>query len=102
MKTSSKRIDMEENKDISLLKMVKRAEPSPFLKTRVMAAIGSKVQERMPLSWAASLSFGLLLLVWLNSSFILNGSDNKENVLVQEARLATELNMDLTNQLYND
>ena len=98
---SSKETSMKEDKDIALLKTVKKVAPSPFLYDRIEAKINTLPNEELKSGWlvGAGLAFAVLLLFNISSiRFDINDStdlNHKKNILM-------DMGVQTSNQLYND
>lgn len=91
---------MNEDKNIALLKTVKKVTPSPFLYDKIEARINSQNSEELKGQWlwASSMVFAFLLL--LNVFFISNYSNIGSNTEIEA--IVEEMGLQQSNQLYYD
>lgn len=92
---------MEHNKAYESLARIERVDPPPFLFTRIEAHISAQKQERMPLSWALSLGFTLVVILLLNGSILLRYSTDDTSTNGLNA-LAAEMQIQTSDQLYDE
>ncbi|MCC7246796.1 MAG: hypothetical protein IT269_14015 [Saprospiraceae bacterium] len=82
--------------DLELFKKIKRVEPDPYLFTRVKAKIRFAAEERISWGWslAGSLAFGALV--------VFNVLTMQTQRAYPEATLLQQMNLDTSNQLYDE
>lgn len=93
---------MNEDKNIALLKTVKKVPPSPFLYDKIEARINAQVPEEVKGQWvwATSMAFASLLL--LNVFFIRNNYSTNSNTNVAIESIVEDMGIQTSNQLYYD
>lgn len=93
---------MNEDKNIALLKTVKKVTPSPFLYSKIEARINAQTPEKIREQWiwASSAAFAVLLL--FNVFFISNNFDIGSAADIQIENIADEMGLQQSNQLYYD
>lgn len=90
---SSNNLEMEKKLDI--LGKIQKSEPSPFLYTRILAAIEKKQKQVVPLKWTVAAALCLIIVLFVNV----------RAVQVSKTAQADELGAFVSksqNMLYND
>lgn len=91
---------MNEDKNIKLLKTVRKATPSPFLYGKIEAKIKAQTNDEVKSQWvwATSMAFAVLLL--FNVFLISNNLDTQESIEIEN--IANDMGLQNSNQLYYD
>ena len=82
--------------ELNILKTIKKAEVSPFLYTRIVNAIETRVKETVPVKWVWASALSLVIILIINISVIQKSKNSGTTNLTETFSLNT------TNMLYND
>lgn len=87
---------MDIDKELELLKKIRRAEPPAFLLTRIMEQV--KPNPPAPLTWKLVLAGAAMIVVFLNVSIFFSTSSPKENNEIET--IVNVMELSTTNELY--
>lgn len=91
---------MDIEKKLALLQKIHREEAPPFLYTRILASIDSRIYQPAPVSWKLCLVAAFSVVIALNVSIFLKPSNSQNSHSID--KVVSNMELSTENELYHD